>query len=323
MELIIIIVFIILVVMMASAMIILQKPVAALAVGSINGGGSLTKINWPAPRILKPEIVKTAMHLLRKKPGFNVLKLDEAKSVIYDLNAKYGESNCITETGQVMSLYRGVKTVAYAHAVTSSSHRHSQIDAMLWKMPVTDVATNLNIPLLVVLRRAFTLNGMSHNNVHNVLNGTIDPPSGLKEATVIALKNDINSTPNMKEIQHHAEEFEREVEKQLVKLGVRFLNENALRDINYMFTPDFLIGNDESLQINGNPINWIEVKNYPGVEIPGSFISKKIQQQAAKYTKHYGPGAFVFNGGIAEGFDLKTPVMLLDFNFLIKNSIKN
>ena len=317
MELIIIIVFIILVIMMAmaSAMIFLQKPVAALAVGSVKGGGSLTKINWPAPRILKPEIVKTAMHLLRKKPGFNVLKPDDATTVINELNAKYGESNGIVEVNQVMSLYRGVKTVAYAHAVTSSNHRLSQIDAMLWKMPVTDVATNLNLPLLVVLRRALTLNGMSHKNIHSVLNGTIEPPSGLKEATVIALKNDINSTPNMKEIQRHAEGFEREVEKQLVKLGINFLNENDLRDKNYTITPDFLISSDYPLQINGNPINWIEVKNYPGVEIPGSFVSKKIQQQAAKYTNHFGPGAFVFNGGIAENFDLKTPVMLLDFNF--------
>jgi len=317
MELIVIIVFIILVIMMAmaTACVFLQKPVAALAIGSVNGGGSLSKINWPAPRILKPEIVKTAMHLLRKKPGFNVLQPDDATNVINELNTKYGESNGIVEVNQVMSLYRGVKTVAYAHAVTSSNHRHSQIDAMLWKMPVTDVAKNLNLPLLVVLRRALTLNGMSHKNIHSVLNGKLDPPSGLKEATMIALKNDINSTPNMKEIQHHAEEFEREVEKQLVKLGVKFLNENALRDMNYTITPDFLIGSEDPLLINGHPINWIEVKNYPGVEIPGSFISKKIQQQAAKYTNHFGPGAFVFNGGIADNFDLKTPVMLLDFNF--------
>lgn len=319
MDIVLITILIILVVMMAmaTAIVYLQKRVAAgVAAGSVNGGGGPTEIAWPPPRILKTETIDTALNLLKKRPGFGVMEVDEAMGVANELTKKYGASNTVVDAGQVMSLYRGVKAVAYSHAISRSKLSQDDIDAMLWNsVSVPEVANRLNLPLLVVLRRALALNGLSKNAIHSVLNSSKDPPVSLKDATAFSIKNDINSTPNTHVVQRHAEDFEREVEKRLTLLGVGFLTENDLRDERHTLTPDFLINSDEPLLINGKPINWIEVKNYPGVEIPGSFISKKIREQAAKYTKHFGPGAFVFNGGIAEDFDLRTPVMLLDFNF--------
>ena len=315
MDIVLITVLIVLVITMAMAMVMAFAKRPAIAAAGRVGGGSATEINWPAPRTLKTEIINKALYLLRKRPGFEVLAPEEAISVVNELTAKFG-ANAIADADQIMSLYRGIKAVAYSHAISASMRSQDTIDTLLSdKMSVQDVAARLNLPLLVVLRRALALNGLSKNAIHSVLNGSKDPPSSLKDATSFAIKKDINSTPNTHVVQRNAENFERAVGKRLTLLGVDFLTENDLRGERQTLTPDFLVNSNGFLQINGKPINWIEVKNYPGVEIPGSFISKKIQEQAAKYTKHFGPGAFVFNGGIAEDFDLRTPVLLLDFNF--------
>ncbi len=64
-----------------------------------------------------------------------------------------------------------------------------------------------------------------------------------------------------------------------------------------IITPDILF--TRPVTINGEFVVWMDYKSFVGV--PGTFITKKIRQQAAKYTHEYGPGIIVFRGGYVEG----------------------
>lgn len=73
-------------------------------------------------------------------------------------------------------------------------------------------------------------------------------------------------------------------------------------------TPDFLIdgrrGADGTLSpvtFRGQPLRWVDAKNYPGTG--HRLTAAKLVTTAAKYHAAFGPGAFVFAGGIARGYD--------------------
>jgi hypothetical protein len=65
-------------------------------------------------------------------------------------------------------------------------------------------------------------------------------------------------------------------------------------------TPDILF--IRPILINGTEIYWIDYKDYVGA--PRTFLTKKMRDQAKKYTDAYGQGAFVFNGGFIEGLSV-------------------
>jgi len=81
-------------------------------------------------------------------------------------------------------------------------------------------------------------------------------------------------------------------------------------------TPDFLL--TSPLLINGQPAQWIEVKNFYGVGLVDGLKEwmphVKMQRQVAKYTDTFGPGAVLFSYGYSEALRRRTPagVQLVD-----------
>jgi len=124
----------------------------------------------------------------------------------------------------------------------------------------------------------------------------------------------------------YAREFEASVGKALIDLCPR-LKEIMIPETNQnsQNTPDFLF--TSPIQINGNPVNWIEVKTYYGC---GSLTSRKlpigkVPAQAARYSDAHGPGAVLFGQGFHESLANRlkqTNVICLDSTFMTMQKIE-
>jgi hypothetical protein len=125
-------------------------------------------------------------------------------------------------------------------------------------------------------------------------------PARLTKDVKIASESDLGSRANSLRIQSKATAFEEAVAWWLRDMGVEFLTEKDLRSkggSSTLLTPDFLL--ESPIVINGRKIHWIDAKNYP---MWGSrLVAKGLSKQAEKYTRAFGPGAMVFNGGVMCG----------------------
>ena len=111
-----------------------------------------------------------------------------------------------------------------------------------------------------------------------------------------------------------ATKFERDVAAVLAAQRVEFRTEDDLRAESAAagapppaLTPDFLIAGvrraDGSLApatFRGRPLRWADAKNYPGTG--HSLTAAKIERSAHKYAEAFGPGVFVFAGGVVSGY---------------------
>jgi hypothetical protein len=72
-------------------------------------------------------------------------------------------------------------------------------------------------------------------------------------------------------------------------------------------TPDLLFRHP--VQVNGRKIMWVDAKNFYACDLP--FVRRSLEEQAAKYNKHFGPGAFMFRYGFSEKYRDSEGVMHL------------
>jgi len=79
--------------------------------------------------------------------------------------------------------------------------------------------------------------------------------------------------------------------------------------------PDFLILDD--LWINGQKINWIDAKNFYGLNT--QYLKKRIKHQTKKYLDVWGSGSIIFSLGFSSG--LKIPGILFIDYYSLKNNI--
>lgn len=128
---------------------------------------------------------------------------------------------------------------------------------------------------------------------------------------------------NDKDRQRHATLFEEACALWVDQFGVSYSTDECLKEKNrerqknglsVLPTPDFLL--DETVVYRGQPVRWVECKNYYGT--CESKVSKKLgfMKTAKKYRLAYGAGLMVFRHGF--NADLKVPegVQFLDFNNL-------
>ena len=119
------------------------------------------------------------------------------------------------------------------------------------------------------------------------------------------------------DIGYHAKLFEKQLASYLDKTGIPYRTEDDIRrDKDYRVTPDILFNEPVQIVVNNTThmVRWMDAKNYTLVNVP--FIMRSLREQAAKYNKIFGPGAFVFH----YGFDtsVKIPdVLILDSSFIV------
>jgi hypothetical protein len=133
----------------------------------------------------------------------------------------------------------------------------------------------------------------------------------------IAIKNDDYALVNQKEIADKAIEYEHKIEELLKKNDIKYKTQEELTEEQNkeygkpIATPDFMIMSD--LYINGNQINWIDVKNFYGEN--DKFILKSLLQQNERNNKMFGNGCFIFKLGFNQ--ELINKFNLLVFSYEI------
>ena len=184
---------------------------------------------------------------------------------------------------------------------------------------VLAAARAARVPPLSLLRSLLEREGLRASQIRNVL---ADPQSAATVTDLLAgdftqlAEADLSSRANSVRAQDQAMRFEERVSEILTAAVGRaaYQRENDRRgdSAESSLTPDFLF--KTPVMINGHLIKWLDAKNYYWYGSP--LTARSVHRQAEKYTRAFGPGAFVFRHGAdsrvgigAEARDIP-PVML-------------
>ena len=136
----------------------------------------------------------------------------------------------------------------------------------------------------------------------------------------LAISNDLYALINQEEILKKSTEFELKIQKILDKLGVRYktqeqlANEQIKKSNIATNTPDFLILDD--LYINGHKINWIDAKNFYGLNT--QYVKKRIKHQTGKYLQAWQSGMIIFNLSFSSKLKMQD-ILFIDYCSFEKN----
>ena len=159
------------------------------------------------------------------------------------------------------------------------------------------ISKQLHLPPLAVLKVVLLSKGLNHSTIKSMVSMREPMHKDLANDALNIFRADIGSKLNSDNIFKASQLYEEFVGSHLQSLGIKFRTEEDLRKENFQLTPDFLL--TSPVYINGQVINWIDAKNY--ASYPNRFLSQKLLKQSIKYTKAFGPGAFIFSGGITCG----------------------
>lgn len=139
----------------------------------------------------------------------------------------------------------------------------------------------------------------------------------------LAISNDLYALINQDEVLKKSTEFELKIKVILDKLGIRYKTQEQLAKEQIKMhnkvtnTPDFLIL--DNLWINNMKINWIDAKNFYGLDT--MYLKKRIKHQTKKYIDAWGSGSIIFSLGF--GTELKIPkILFIDYNSFQTQSSK-
>ena len=141
-----------------------------------------------------------------------------------------------------------------------------------------------------------------------------------KKELELAISNDLYALINQDEVLKKSTNFELKIQKILDLNNIRYktqeqLAEEQIKKSNIATnTPDFLIL--DNLFINGIKINWIDAKNFYGLNTP--YIKKRIKHQTKKYLNAWGSGAIIFNLGFSSKLIVDN-ILFIDFYSFEKN----
>lgn len=162
------------------------------------------------------------------------------------------------------------------------------------------LSNKYNQPPLNIFRQFLNYKNINKEKIKKILNNPYKY-IGQKDAqqVEIAKEQDIVSNIDQKASAELAEQFEKKIQEMLENNSIKFKTQEDLtkeqiqkygKAIN---TPDFLILSD--LQINGNPINWIDAKNFYGLD--SKLNLKRFENQTRKYVEKWGQGLLYFKLG--------------------------
>jgi len=271
--------------------------------------------------VLPDDVEKQIIKLINKKAPICYKKLS-------DRETKYLEQNIINNVNYIkynINLEQ-IQSIRSSYVKNKMIKRHSHLISNTKKI-VNDYKNKRNILSISKKYDGSPLNIMriilSQTNSKERVKKLFNKPQLLDDYDYIqfqtAKSNDDFALVNQDEIQERAEQFERQIEEVLKKIGVKYKTQNQLakEQINShgraFSTPDFLIESD--LTINGHEIKWIDAKNFFGSDV--SFVKNKITDQTKKYIKNYGKGSIIFNLGFNESY-FDSNILFLAWNSFVK-----
>jgi len=208
------------------------------------------------------------------------------------LGAARMQGNAVFCTEVAMASQRGasqrgaqIARAALARAVQNTGRAITAADVLA-------AARVARAPPVAVLRAACS-GAANINAAARGLPGALGP--GFSGDFAAVFEADLGSRAHSLRAQQRAGEFEDQLgawlAPRLAHARVSVVREADARA--GALTPDFLLS--APVLIKGRPIYWLDAKNY--CHYGAALTARNIAAQAAKYTKAFGPGAFVFHYG--------------------------
>jgi len=290
------------------------------------GHSGLLSLAWGGQKSHPLDLVSEAMFVVKcahvnLAPEFGPISSAEAALLSVEagrLSAKYD----VTVTADSLASLRIMETsLAVMQCGGRLQRRHQELlQAYERGASVLELATKHRLPPSAVLRFLLSAEGYGKKTISKMCKNTeLLPPKFAVEVGDV-FRRDICSGPNSTYITLYAKAFEDILTSCLRNLGIKFRTEDEIKASVPITgpvppTPDILL--DEPLLVDGHLVHWFDAKAYPWY---GSrLVAKKLAEQADKYAKSYGQGAFVFKGGVAHDILLATtaPLLLLDGSHIV------
>ena len=268
----------------------------------VGGGKALAEVSWGPPgECYPPKMVAECLRLVRAIPGFGPVSPDERAALASEaarMSDKYGVR---LGAGQLVSM-RNMEVALAAQRCGTRAQRHGEsiLAASRAGESVLAIAARHKLPPMTVLRQILIEEGNSETEVRNLIASPGGLPPRLSREAQAIFEADLGSRLNADRIRMKSQAYEDAVGAHLRGLGLDFETEDDLRRAHSavaglpLVTPDFLLRRPVS--IDGRRVAWIDAKDYPAVD--SRLVMTSLKKQAKKYTDRFGPGAFVFSGGV-------------------------
>lgn len=284
-------------------------------------GAPSAAVAWGGPaECFPPAMVADCLAAARAAaPGFGPLD-GAGRAALGAAAARVAAAHGVPVDGAALEAMRTIELACAARTCGTRAQREGEelLAAHRRGEPVLAIAAAHRLPPLTVLRQILTELGYGAAEARAMIADPAVMPDGLGAQAAAVAAADLGSRENAARIRADAERFEGAVGRHLRRLGLEFQTEDDLRAAEKrgaapqptserpapQLTPDFLLTRPvwvKSGKKKGETaiVNWIDAKNYP--YYGSSLLEKSLANQAKKYSRAFGPGAFVFAGGVMCG----------------------
>ncbi len=180
---------------------------------------------------------------------------------------------------------------------------------------ILDLSSKYDFPPVNLLRGIFLHLGMSKHLVYDIFANKINSTELVgrnMEQFRLAEENDAESIINQNRIATLAQNNENLFIAYFQALGIGIKTQNQLVEEQTaefgraVITPDILF--TDVVYINGERVHWIDYKDYIGSNI--SFLYRSNAEQAARYAKHWGPGALCYRRSFVSSLKIPGAILL-------------
>jgi phenylpropionate dioxygenase-like ring-hydroxylating dioxygenase large terminal subunit len=247
--------------------------------------------------------------------GFEPLSQARFRAMRKDIDSKWTND-------QILSSWRLLTT---QHALRCYKNANTVPEPVLKRITYKNLlkfSKIYEVPPLALVSRALVAQEFSKT----VTDKWIHQPNLITDADIHKLvitgwNHDSENPTATKLIFQKSQEYERQVERLLRSKGIAFKTQDQLvKEQTELYgraiiTPDFLLTEPIMVvvthvdgTITERIIHWIDVKNY--MFMGAGFITKGLLEQAAKYVKEFGEGAFMFHYGFVNSISISGTIML-------------
>lgn len=268
--------------------------------------------------VLPDKVEKEILNSINKKPPICYTKISdsEIKTLTNDIINKPNFKQYDISIEQIQSIRSSfVKNKMIKNHPSLVKNTNKIINDYNNKTPILEISKKYDGSPLNIMR-VILLKTNSKEKVKKIFNN----PSSLNEYDYeqfnSAKNNDDFALVNQDETLKKATEFEKQIEKILIKNKISYKTQEELAQEQIkthgkpFSTPDFLI--ESELIINDREIKWIDAKNFYGSNV--KFVKSKIEEQTKKYLNNYGNGCIIFNLGFNETYSENPNILFLSWN---------
>jgi hypothetical protein len=261
-------------------------------------GGSSASLHWPTSACLPREAVAACLRAARAVPGFGPVTDGERWALAEEAKRISAAHRVTVRADQLIAIRTMEASLAARTSGVRAQRAGEEIAAAVRQgESILAIAERLRLPPVAVLRQALLEEGHTADAVRRMLADPTSMPAGLAAQAPAVFAADLGSRPNADRIRAESQAYEDALTAHLRALGLKLRTEEDLRSAGSGPTPDALL--DEPVRIEGRLVHWFDAKNYP---MYGSrLVAKGNAKQARKYAEAFGPGAFVFSGGVMCG----------------------